>query len=638
MKDKGKYIVSVVLAYLVLAGFYISNNTYEVLGDLHAKLGGGINGWLYKLQCGFQQMGYEACILLLFVTLFFIKFLPTLEKKLFKWSIPFSVVAGAFLLLCEAYYADYSWERVFGNLTAILLSILRGAGIAVLFFVLFHLVSRVTLILEEDNFSVNRRKTFFITAGLVFLAWIPYLIIMFPGIISPDAGDEIAQLLGRKDYCWTENTVILENPDFLLNNSHPVFYTLVLGAVVLFGRIIGSYNWAMELYCVAQSALFAMAIAYFLTYMRELGISKKVYTGCMFFFAFNPLFAMWSVTVVKDTSFAFLMLLVVVGLLKVIRDKTEKINKNCVFLMISLLLFMLTRNNGIYLLVLLMLCALPVFWKQKKQLKKMLLVLAIPALIFQVGIQGILFPAFGIAKGSKREMLAIPAQQLARTIKEHNDFSEEEEAIIMAVFDGKGDKTVEQFVARYEPDFGDPTKNCYDRYTTTKEMLSMLGVWIKGFFRHPGTYVEAFLNVNYGWFSLDNHRDGRFYNGAISEGIAAMLPGTEQPQQLNSARKALIRLIDISSKIPFTMWMSEYSIYTWVHVICLLFMLRKKKFQELFCCGVSYFNYLICFAAPISYARYALPMMVCTPFIIIMTFSKKKEDAEHDITTGNLNE
>ena len=210
IKNKGIYIISLLLAWLSMGCFYISNNTYVVLEDLNEKLGGGMNGWLYKLQCGFQQMGYEACIVLLMLTFFFVKFLPTLEKKLFKWSIPFAVVAAGCLLLCDAYYADHSWDRVFGNVTAVILSVIRGAGIAVLFFVLFHLVSRVTLVLSEENVPQNKRKVFWTTAGLVFLAWLPYLIIMFPGVISPDAGDEIAQLLGRKEYCWTENIVILK--------------------------------------------------------------------------------------------------------------------------------------------------------------------------------------------------------------------------------------------------------------------------------------------------------------------------------------------------------------------------------------------------------------------------------------------
>lgn len=623
----GKYAISLLLAWMSIGCLYISNNTYVVLGDLNEKLGGGINGWLYKLQSGFQQMGYEACIIFVMLTFFFLKFLPTLEKELFRWSIPFAVGAAGCLLLSEAYYQDDSWDRVFGNTTAVLLSTFRAAGIAVLMFVLFHLVSRLRLELSGKSTLDNKRKAFWTTAGLIFLAWVPYLICMFPGIISSDAVDQFAQVLGRREYSWTKNTVILQDPNFLWNNSHPVFSTLLMGAAVFLGRLIGSNNWAMELYCVGQCAFFAMAVSYFLTYIRELGISKILYRCCFFFFALHPLFALWGVTIVKDTPFSFLMLLVVVGLLKVTRSNSEKIDKDCVYLMVSMFFFMLTRNNGFYLLLLSLLCAIPIFWKQKTLLKKLLLVFAVPMLVFQVGIQSILLPVCGIAGGGRREVFSVPSQQLARTIKEHNDFTEEEQAAIMAVYDFKGDKTVEQWVSRYLPDYADNARNCFDTYATKEELAAMMKVWMKGFFRHPLTYIEAVFNVNFGWFGLDNDRDGRFYKGEITEAMSSMLPGIEQPPELLAARKGIMRLVDLASKNPFTMWMAEYSLYTWIHIICLLLMLRQKKYQELFCTLVSYFNYLLLFAGPISYIRYALPMMVCTPLVIILTFAKKEVPA-----------
>ena len=49
-----------------------------------------------------------------------------------------------------------------------------------------------------------------------------------------------------------------------------------------------------------------------------------------------------------------------------------------------------------------------------------------------------------------------------------------------------------------------------------------------------------------------------------------------------------------------------------------------KRKEELLACIFIFANYLICFAGPIAYLRYALPMIVCAPFVIFMTFREKK--------------
>jgi len=156
MKDKKKYILSLLLAWLSMGCFYVTNNTYVVLGDLNEKLGGGINGWLYKIQCAVEQMEYEGCIVLLLLTVVYAQLLPKLDRALFKWSIPFGAVAGVFLVLCESYYLDNNAQRVAGNITAIILSVVRMTGIAVLFFFLFHFISQISMVLSAENAPVKK--------------------------------------------------------------------------------------------------------------------------------------------------------------------------------------------------------------------------------------------------------------------------------------------------------------------------------------------------------------------------------------------------------------------------------------------------------------------------------------------------
>ncbi len=628
MKIKNNYFISFILTILSMASICINNNTYTVLGDFNEELGGGINGLLWKIQKSLEAFQYTDIMIVFLLFFAFLYLIPLLDKNLFVWSIPFSAIASLFLLLCESYYEDNNWDRVFGNGTAFIFSMIRGIGTTILIFFLFQMINIIIIQLKEKrDDKKNLWKNRFLVWLLIFGAWIPYMIIMFPGNICADATDAIAQILGRKEYSWTASSVIFENTNSIINNHHPVFYTGILWFFIKVGKLIGSYAWGMELYCILQCAFAAAVITYYLDYIKSIGVSKKIYHFTLLFFMFNPLFPLWSTTVVKDTPFTFIVLFCVVILRKVLENPSTKLLTMQNFtLMLGLLLMMLIRHNGAYMLIILLPWSIFLLWKKKKQMKKILFCIAVPLFIFQIIIQGIILPSLKIPKGSMREMLSIPAQQIARTIQEYNDFSDEEEAAILAVFDGKKDTTVEEIADDYNPELADPVKNKFDKYCTATEKKEFFIVWIKGLFRHPDSYIEAFLNLNYSWFGLDSNRDFHYYNGIMEDETGKMLPGVELPTQLATARKAVWRIVDILTKNPLTMWTIEFSIYTWLYVICLFVMFIRKKYTEFFCCGILYLNYLINFVGPVAYTRYAIPMIACAPFLVVLTFSKKKSE------------
>ncbi len=622
-KSKDKCI-SFVLTLCSLFGICVSNNCYTVDGKLYEELGGGWNGWLWKIQKSLQQLGYEELCIGILLYFAFLYLLPKVKKNLSLWNILFGAVSALILLLCESYYHDNNWDRVFGNGTAVLLSIVRGIGIAIPASILFSLVSEIQ-VFTKDKSEKSTWKQFFVIFASVMVAWTPYLIIMFPGNVSADATDAIAQVLGYEEYCWTVKSVFQTRPDMLLNNHHPVLYTMILAFFVKVGEWLGSYAWGLELYCIIQSICFAASGAYLICYLRELGVKKGVYIGSWLFFALNPLFPLWGATVVKDVPFSFVMLLFVIFLKKAVDTSEFKFRKHGLPLMISALFLMLIRNNGTYILLVLLPFVLLGYRKDKKKAIHLFAVLGTSLLIVLVGIQGILFSCLEIPKGSRREVLSVPVQQIARTITEYDDFTEEEESSILAVLGLRAD-SIEKLSEKYNPMLADPVKNSYDKNCTSAEFKEFLRVWLRGLLRHPDSYVEAFLNLNYSWFSMDSVRDFHYYNGIMEDELSIMLPGAELPKSLASARKAVWRVVAILEKIPLTQCFIEFSVYTWFYVICLLMMLKKKRYSELLCTGALYVNYLICFVGPVAYTRYALPMIACAPFVLAMTFKREEEN------------
>ena len=58
--------------------------------------------------------------------------------------------------------------------------------------------------------------------GIIFISWIPYFIIYYPGIISPDSYSQIQQVFG----------------DLALNDHHPILHTAIIGFFVRIGVMI----------------------------------------------------------------------------------------------------------------------------------------------------------------------------------------------------------------------------------------------------------------------------------------------------------------------------------------------------------------------------------------------------------------
>ena len=134
---------------------------------------------------------------------------------------------------------------------------------------------------------------------------------------------------------------------------------------------------------------------------------------------------------------------------------------------------------------------------------KVMALVIVPALVFQIGFINILCPYFKITSGSPREMLSVPFQQSVRYVKEHRDeITPEEERILTEVLNCE---SVDDLVKDYVPDHGDNIKNKFNKYAETEAIVEYFKFWVRGLLNHPMTYVEAYLNLQYGWFSFEGN-------------------------------------------------------------------------------------------------------------------------------------
>lgn len=621
----------------LLAGFLALLSSFSLVVNLKVKdipenveqlLVGGVDETIWKLASAFNPPSYYVLLMVIMAFFGFRFLIPRVDKRNFPVGIPFSAVSSLALLLCDSYYWTNSWDLVFGSTGSVILSLIRGVGISVLIFFAFDAFTKLKFSCSDCDRKFSA-KSFFVVTGLIFLCWVPYMVIMSPGSMAIDTKDQFGQIMGDPDMCWSVGTVVREEGDILLTNHHPVFHTVILGAFLKLGEAMGSYFAGIMIYSVLQCAAFSASLSYIANKLREYGASQKYYKLVVAFFALCPLFPLWGMTVFKDTPFMIALVMVVVLIYDAFRQPDNfKWYKYAalVFFVFALMLF---RNNGFYILLVMLPFIIIHFRKNRKFLLRMTCVLLIPLVIFKVGYTGFFFDAMGINEGSPREMLSVPFIQTARYVTEYKDeiTPREEESILQIL--GGGKLTLDDIADEYVPDRADSIKRHYNKYADTDDLVNYFKTWAAQLAKHPDVYVEAFLNLNYPWFSFNSRHDIIYYDGVSDKEIPKFLEGLDNPECFDGARSVLKQTVWLLDRIPVISCVFELSAYTWLYVALFIVMLMKKKHKELLACLPVFLNLGICFIGPVVYMRYVIPMAVLIPFVLFITMSESKGDGKN---------
>lgn len=620
-------IKAFLLAILSSFALVVENGAHKIPESVEKTLSGQLSRYIWKLQAAFDEPSYYVLFFVVLVFFAFLYLIPRVSKKNIPWGVPFSCIAALFLLLCDSYYQTDSWDKVFGSWEALITSGIKGIGIAVLAFFVYDAVNRINIEKVEKVQSTSTFKTFAVLTAIMFACWIPYMVITAPGCMNPDARDQFGQMLNNPDMCWSVGTVAREEGDSLLTNHHPVFHTVLLGCFLKLGEWMGSYFAGITIYSVLQCLVLAGTLVFSVLKLREYGMSKRLSNIVYAFFVLCPLFPLWGMTILKDTPFMIALLIMTILFYEAFKAPERFTAKKYVALALISFALMLLRNNGFYMLLVLVPFVIIHFRKDKKFLVKIMAAMLIPLLVFKVGYSGIFFSAMGINEGSPREMLSVPFQQTARYITEYADeVTPEEEKSITTILGG-GKLSLEDIAERYTPDRADSIKGNYNKYATTSDLVNYFKTWAAQLVKHPGVYIEAFLNLNYSWFSFDSNHDIIYYNGVSDQLIPQYVEGLDNSQSLAGERSIVSQTIKLLDKIPVISSIFELSTYTWIYVVLFLAMLMRKKHKELLACLPIFINMAICFIGPVAYMRYSIPLVICLPFVFFITFSKKRNKA-----------
>lgn len=327
--------------------------------------------------------------------------------------------------------------------------------------------------------SKFERKSFFVTAGIIFACYFIVFLAVYPGFFVYDAQDEVMQVITRK-----------------FSTHHPLIHVLLLGGFSQLGyKIFDSYNVGIAMYSIFQMLLMSGILAWCVELLKKRGVKKSVRIIITLYFGLFPTMVMGSLCTSKDAIFSGLVLMAVLYLQEMCKDFDAffATKKKVMVLFVATVGMALFRHNGYYAFLVFFVLLLIFYRKEWKRI----LVIAVCVVVTYSGINNGLQWGLHAEQGGKQEMLTVPIMQMARTYVYEKDNLPQEEKDVLTKF------IREKYLMIYTPKLSDRVKFKFENEEYSENSGDFWKLWAKWGMRYPVTYINAWFMTSYGFWYPD---------------------------------------------------------------------------------------------------------------------------------------
>ncbi|MBR6003218.1 MAG: hypothetical protein IK068_00680, partial [Lachnospiraceae bacterium] len=508
----------------------------------------------------------------------------------------FSLVLS-FLFVLSTFYAKFdASDYMFANVYQLGMTVLSVVGMALFFYALLRMILLKNE--EADTFKETffSKHIFVISAVLLFLAWIIWVIGNYPGSANPDSIQQLKYFRGEEPW----------------SNWHPPLSSVIMGSCFALGQKIKDANFGFFLYCLLQTITGSLVFAFALKKLKDFGVSIKAIALTLIYLMFVPIFGCYSQWFEKDFLYTQAVVFQLVFMLSIFVKK-ECERKDLIGLIVSSLLCVFLRNNGIYAVTPALIALL--LWIKKDQKKKVLIALLSTVISFVLVVK-VIFPLAHVSATSISESIGFMFQQTARYAVEYpDDIDEYEKEVLDKNFNGI------EHLYNYDPRINDPVKIYYNH----SDFKGYLKVWFSQLKKHPGVYFEAFLNGSYGYMAPVESEIGAWVQRDYYSYQTDL--GAFHPMN-NILNESLVWVWNLSQSLPVLRFLTMPGLYTWVLLVSAWYVLKKREASKLILMIPSFVNILVCLASPLANAmRYALPTLAGSIILMLVSFNKKDLEA-----------
>lgn len=455
-----------------------------------------------------------------------------------------------------------------------------------------------TLKNREFKFFTNNKKSFFIIALIIFLLYLPYFLNEYPGIISTDSVTEMSTAL------FSMNGMV---------NHHPVFHIAIISIFMNIGKALNNYNLGIALYSIFQMICTAFTFSFVLYYMAKKNVNFYIRLLCLVIFALYPPFANFAITMWKDVPFGLSMVLYTICMVELATNKEFlKDIKNKIFFILVMMLVILFRNNGIYVVIL----SIPFMIFFVKDSRKSMIIISILIIGMYAIFKGPIFGLLNIKDGPIREALSVPLQQIARTVKYRGSELTDEEKEEINIY-----MPVEKIGDLYYPLISDNVKDTLNNEAVKENKTDFIKLWLRLLVKYPKEYVESFLSGSYGyWYpEAKNWVIWEFdKNESYELGREALQIDIEKSPIINSVLLSkMIHAINYTS-ITGVSGIFSIGLTFFATVTMLMYVIYKKKYKLILAYVPVMSLWLTTIASPVwCEYRYIYSLFTCAPILII---------------------
>ncbi len=516
-----------------------------------------------------------------------------------------AVTVSGMALGDDGFWGAFSVGGLLQTLLLLLLfTAVFGAALMGLYLLADRITGREPSSKKESLFSRITGNGFVVFLLLV-ACWVPVWLAFYPGTFMEDSLTQFYNYL-----------------DWMHSAHHPLLHTLLLGFCMMHGIDLhaeGYATYGIAIYSIVQMVLLAAMLAYACHWLRKRQAPLWARLVVTLLFALFPFYSLWSFSAQKDILFGGLSMLFVLELIDLWREGWPTLRSpwRIIRFVILAVLMMLMRNNGVYALVLLIPFAV-LLAKGARWRVAALLVICVAAYF---GANGALVNALEAESGSRVEMLSIPLQQIARTLRDHPDtpLSDEEQALLERLYpDG--------FVEYYEPAIADPVKWAIDYDELDESTPELLQLWARLLTQHPVTYVEAFMAQNLPYLLPFSEMLYRFDLGVVEIDLYPVDEYSYFPEM----RQAYLQYDQTLSflGIPGTKLLSDTAFQVWLCMAALGYCIwkRQTRFAGALCFLLAI--WLTCLLGPVALMRYMLSFFYSIPVILAAMLQPKGGKAQ----------
>lgn len=397
---------------------------------------------------------------------------------------------------------------------------------------------------------------------------------------------------------------LIQIRDGVYTNHHPYWHTMVIKLCLDFAYLLGKdINVGVAIYSVWQIILVGSCFAYAITTLYQAGFSRSIVLVAAAFFLLAPYNISYSATMWKDTPFGVITLLFLVAAYRVLYRVGKNQLMNYILLFLGALGFGLWRSNGWLALFAAFIVFIPFFFRSNK---KFLIVIGI-AILVSWGMKGPYLESIGVNQPDLVESLSIPVQQVARTICEDGNITEEEYEALDIIMD------VDEVPNLYLDYLSDPIKNEIRRKNQPyfeDNAVEYLKIWINIGIRNPGSYIRGWIDQTKGYWN------GGYLFWITTLGMPENSLGVKDYDLHNPVQYLYYRFVIDSQEVPCLYPLFSIGLYTWIMVMMFVCSALKKRKISLLCLPIIMMIGTLMVATPVAYEfRYAYGMFTAMPFL-----------------------